>query len=85
MLASLERFRVSQGICDCCGAKAQFHAPMWAEADPYLISFWATLCEACIVERTSVLEALQKIRARGWARPGIPVSEEELPPREFDF
>lgn len=81
ILASLERFVVGAGLrCDGCGAPARFHAPMWAEPDPYLISFWAILCEPCIVERERVFQALQKIRDRGWARPGPPLSDEEMPP-----
>lgn len=52
---------------------------MWAEPDPYLISFWAALCEPCILERERVFEALRKIRERGWARPGPPIGDDELP------
>ncbi len=53
---------------------------MWAEPDPYLISFWAILCEPCILERDRVHHALKAIRARGWARPGPPLRDEDLPP-----
>jgi hypothetical protein len=81
ILTSLERFRVGAGhLCDGCKAPASFHAPMWAEPDPYLISFWATLCEPCILERDRVFEALRVIRERGWARPGPPLRDDELPP-----
>ena len=81
MLKSLERFRVEGPVrCDGCAQNALFHAPMWAEPDPYLISFWAHLCESCLLDRQRVLEALRGIRGRGWARPGLVPTDDELPP-----
>ena len=83
VLSSLERFRITEpASCDSCGQPAAFHAPMWAEPDPYLISFWAHLCERCLLDRQRVLEALRGIRGRGWARPGLVPTDDELPPRE---
>ena len=83
MLTSLERFRITELVrCDACEENAVFHAPMWAEPDPYLISFWAHLCERCLLDRQRVLEALRSIRGRGWARPGLVPTDAELPPRE---
>jgi hypothetical protein len=82
ILASLARFRAVESMrCDGCGEEAVYHAPMWAEPDPYLISFWAALCEPCILDRQRVLQALRQVRTRGWARPGLVPTDDELPPR----
>jgi len=82
ILASLARFRATEPVaCDGCDAQADYHAPMWAEPDPYLISFWASLCEPCILDRQRVLKVLRTIRTRGWARPGLVPTDDELPPR----
>ena len=83
ILASVARFRCAPGApCDSCNEPAAFHAPLWAEPDPYLVTFWALMCEVCIIDRQLAMTALKKIRARGWARPGLVPDESEMPPRD---
>lgn len=79
------RFRVNDEafcICDGCGAARTHHVPVCGEHDPYLISFWVSLCDGCLEDERRGQMAARKVRARGWARPGFVVPEAELPPRE---
>jgi hypothetical protein len=70
--------------CDGCGAARAYNVPVCGEHDPYLITFWVSLCERCLGDDRRGQGAVRKVQSRGWARPGVIPSEDEGPPRE-DF
>lgn len=69
--AALALFRAPADIaCDACGQPRSHHVPLCAEADPRLVTFWASLCDKCLDDQTGGRTAYKNIRSRGWAHAG---------------
>ena len=70
-LARVTRWRCAPDApCDICGVARTHLAPLCAEQDPFLISFWISACEHCITRRDLGEVAYKTIHERGWARGG---------------